>query len=173
MRSRISISEDSKIYVSGESRVYKLYNTKTDDFYIGSTLYSLAIRKACHIWEASKNENEKRKLYAKMREVGIDFWEMEELSVHNDISIQELREIERKAIEELRPNLNIRSPIVTNEERRIREEGYSRKILLCGCGTTYTYRNKTNHIRTAKHKKYLKEKELVDHKEMIDQSHFD
>lgn len=172
----------SRITITGTSRVYKLYNNQTDDFYIGSTMYSLAERLRNHVNDAHRGRQSR--LYKKMRELGTQVWAMEELSSHTDIDLIDLRTIEKKTIEELKPTLNSNSPISTREEQKAQYDHYTQKRMRCECGAEFDYRNKTNHLRTNKHKNEMMilraqqaaqqaAQELADAREMAEQSFFD
>jgi len=100
--------------------VYKLYHEDYPEFYIGSTK-DLKERKYCHKSRCN-NENSPKynyKVYQYIRDHGgYNSWNYEILEhIRNSINVYELRNVERKYIEQLKPSLNSEIPNRTNKER--------------------------------------------------------
>ena len=94
--------------------VYKLYNSDCSEFYIGSTK-DMKHRKRCHKSRCN-NPNSPGYNYPLYRYIrsngGYETWSYEILEhIRNSINVIELRNLERKYIEELQPGLNIEIPI--------------------------------------------------------------
>lgn len=86
-----------KIYI-----VYKLTNTITGDFYIGSRnniKKSLSNHKYQSVWIAIPNDQ----LYQDMQKYGIDKFEFQVLA---EVEIYKLKEVEQEFIETLKPTYN-------------------------------------------------------------------
>ena len=101
--------------------VYKLYNINYPEFYIGSTK-NIKARKACHKSNCTYVNNPcyNYPLYRYIRSNGgYETWSYEILEhIRNSINVIELRNLERKYIEELQPGLNIEIPNRTSKEWR-------------------------------------------------------
>ena len=101
--------------------VYKLFNPDYPEFYVGSTK-DMKARKRNHKTDCN-NPNGPRynfKVYEYIRSNGgYDSWNYEILEhIRNSINVVELRNVERKYIEELKPSLNIDIPNRTKKEWR-------------------------------------------------------
>ena len=84
------------------SAVYKITNTITGDFYIGSSKdikRRWAEHKRLSVWNKCKNNP----LYLDMKRYGIDKFELEILA---EIEIGKLKELEQQFIETLKPTYN-------------------------------------------------------------------
>jgi len=101
--------------------VYKLYNSDCTEFYIGSTK-NIKRRKIEHKSNCTNVKSEKYNmtLYEYIRSHGgYSSWNYEILEhIRNSINVVELRNIERKYIEQLKPGLNIEMPNRTTREYR-------------------------------------------------------
>ena len=82
--------------------VYKITNTITGDFYIGSSK-NVKRRWASHKWPSSWNKWPNNPLYLDMQKFGIDKFEFEILE---EVEIEKLKETEQKFIEKLKPVYN-------------------------------------------------------------------
>ena len=89
--------------------VYKI--TVGDDFYIGAT-NNFANRKRAH--KGNIKSGKPQLVYNTIRSHGS--WQMERLFNINVTNHREQLEEERKAVEELKPTLNMYKPIITHEE---------------------------------------------------------
>mgnify|MGYP000988004977 CR=1 FL=1 len=109
--------------------VYKLYADEVN-FYVGSTKCTARARLSEHRSSAATGRG-RSKLYKKMREIGIDEWQLEVLEEAAD---EDLRDLEQKYIEELGPSLNSRRANVLGERasRRLWKETNSHKYA-CSC----------------------------------------
>ena len=146
--------------------VYKLFNPDYPEFYIGSTK-DLKRRKAGHkhFCNTENSRYHNYKVYQYIREHGgYNSWSYEILEhIRNSINVYELRNVERKYIEELKPSLNCEIPNRTIEEylkqyRKDNKESLNQKKkekFNCVCGGKYTRTNKIQHEKSKKHKNYI------------------
>lgn len=142
--------------------VYKLYNSDCTEFYIGSTK-DMKARKVWHKY-ACNNENSNRhnlKVYQYIRSNGgYSNWAYEILEhIRNSINVYELRNVERKYIEQLKPSLNCSIPNRTikqyYEDNKQHFKQYKTQKFNCICGGKYTMNHKARHEKTRKHQNYL------------------
>jgi len=157
--------------------VYKLFNPDYPEFYIGSTK-DLKERKRCHK-KACNTENSLKynyKVYQYIRDHGgYDSWNYEILEhITTSINKYELHDLERKAIHDMKPSLNIQLPNRTKKEYRennkeyykewnkqYRENNkekikqYKNEKFNCECGGKYTTANKVRHMKSRKHKNFI------------------
>ena len=101
--------------------VYKLFNSDCTEFYIGSTK-DMKSRKRQHK-TCCNNPNSPSynlKVYEYIRSNGdYDSWNYEILEhIRNSINVIELRNLERKYIEQLKPSLNCEIPNRSKKEYR-------------------------------------------------------
>ena len=82
--------------------IYKITNTITGDFYIGSS-NDVKRRWAAHKWPSTWNKHPNNPMYIDMRKYGVDKFVFEILAV---VEAEELKEIEQKFIETLKPAYN-------------------------------------------------------------------
>ena len=148
--------------------IYKIQCITTDDFYIGSTnnftrrRYEHRTRYNCNV----KRHNDK--LYDFMRiNGGLDNFEF---SVLEEVDSDNLKMIEQKYMDELKPTLNVNKSYPTAEDIRlsfckhstnfrrnhpdkIKEEQreYSKKRYDCECGKNIQVCKKARHERTKYH----------------------
>ena len=87
------------------SAVYKITNTITGDFYIGSSK-NVKRRWAAHKWPSKWNECPNNPMYLDMRKYGIENFVFEVIEV---VEPEELKEAEQKFIETLKPTYNDRN----------------------------------------------------------------
>ena len=151
-----------------------------DDFYIGSTV-NMKERKWAHKSNCNNVNNKKYnyKVYKYIRDTGgfnnWFMWILEEVEVE---SRKELTLIEGDYIRELKPELNFQIPGRTEKEsqqeyrdthkkeikehmkeyyEKHKEEINKKKTVKyeCVCGGKYTKQNKSHHLKTKKHLKYM------------------
>ena len=84
------------------SAVYKITNTITGDFYIGSSK-NIKHRWACHKCPSTWKNYPNKQLYKDMNELGVDKFELQILAEAESCS---LRELEQQFIEALQPTYN-------------------------------------------------------------------
>ena len=93
------------------------------DVYIGSTSRTPGQRLSSHRRDATRVGNENNKFYKRMREVGVDKWEITPL-LSKICDKNTIRMAEREKCNELNADLNTRSPITTPEEKEERKRQY-------------------------------------------------
>ena len=96
------------------SAVYKITNTVTKDFYIGSSK-DVKHRWACHKCLSKWKEYPNNPLYLNMKKYGIDNFDFQILA---EVEIDRLKETEQKFIETLKPTYNSNNANGWNIERR-------------------------------------------------------
>ena len=96
------------------SAVYKITNTVTGDFYIGSSK-NVKQRWAVHKCQSKWNECPNNQMYLDMQKYGVDKFVFEVLEV---VEPEELKEAEQKFIEILKPTYNRCNAKGLNVERR-------------------------------------------------------
>ena len=84
------------------SGVYKITNTATGDFYIGSSK-NVKLRLACHKCASTWNQYPNNPLYLDMQKYGVDKFEFEILA---EVEIGQLKEAEQQFIEKMHPIYN-------------------------------------------------------------------
>ena len=87
------------------SGVYKITNTVTNDFYIGSSK-NIKSRLAVHKCQSAWNEHPNNPLYKDMRKYGVDKFEFDILC---EVEPEHLKETEQQFIETLKPAYNDRN----------------------------------------------------------------
>ena len=87
------------------SGVYKITNTMTNDFYIGSSK-NVKLRWASHKWPSIWNEQPNNPLYLDMKKYGLDKFVFEILA---EVEAEKLKEKEQEFIETLKPTYNNRN----------------------------------------------------------------
>lgn len=87
------------------SGVYKITNTVTGDFYIGSSK-DVKRRWAHHKYPSVWKNNPNNPMYLDMKRYGLDYFEFQILE---EVEIGQLKEIEQKFIEKLKPTYNDRN----------------------------------------------------------------
>ena len=98
-------------------KIYKLYNTITDDIYIGATTLTLSERMQRHISASKDIKKDKSKLYKHFKEHGKEHFFIELLDVYNCSSKNELYAKEGEYIRALTPALNTRIEGRTRRQR--------------------------------------------------------
>ena len=82
--------------------VYKITNTVTGDFYIGSSK-NVKLRLASHKWSSTWNKHPNNPMYLDMQKYGVDKFEFEILA---EVEPEQLKEKEQYFIETLKPTYN-------------------------------------------------------------------
>lgn len=95
--------------------IYKIVNTKTPDFYIGSTIQELKNRFKTHKSNAKLGKTEK--LYDFMRFHGLEFFSIELLEEFEVNSKSDLGIKEKEYYINLKPTLNMKIPTVSTDKR--------------------------------------------------------
>ena len=96
------------------SGIYKITNTITGDFYIGSSK-NVKRRWAAHKWSSTWNECPNNPMYIDMQNYGVDKFVFEILA---EVEVDKLKEAEQQFIEKLQPTYNNRRANGWNIERR-------------------------------------------------------
>ena len=105
-----------------EGKIFKIYNTITDDIYVGSTALKLCERVRDHR-HCIKNETKKtRPLYKAFIEHGVGNFFIELIVKCPCNGKYELRKKEGAYIRELKPSLNIRIPGIHGQKEYIHEQ---------------------------------------------------
>lgn len=128
------------------SGVYKITNTITNDFYIGSSKdvkQRLAVHKKPSVWKKYSNNP----LYKDMQKYGVDKFSFEILA---EVEVEKLKETEQKFIETLKPTYNNRNANGLDVERK---KEYNKEYRQSDKGKEY--RKKYN--KSEKFKEYQKE----------------
>ena len=84
------------------SAVYRIINTITGDFYVGSSK-DVKKRWANHKIPSTWNEHPNNPMYLDMKKFGVDKFELEILE---EVEIEQLKEMEQQFIEKLKPVYN-------------------------------------------------------------------
>ena len=96
------------------SGIYKITNTVTGDFYIGSSK-NVKRRWEEHKWPSSWNKQTNNPMYLDMKEYGVDKFEFQILE---EVEIEQLKKMEQQFIEILKPTYNDRNANGWDFERR-------------------------------------------------------
>ena len=105
-------------------KIYFIGNFIDDDIYIGSSCQTLQERFQQHKKGINNTYKKHRKLYTKMRELGFEYFYIEEIEKCPCNDIEELRKRERHYIKERQPVLNKQIPTRTVEEWRADNKSY-------------------------------------------------
>ena len=114
--------------------VYKITNTITGDFYIGSSK-NIKRRLASHKWPSMWNKQPNNKLYQDMQKYGLDKFSFQILE---EVEVDKLKEAEQQFIEKFKPTYNSNRANGWNIERY---KEYNREYdsqLCCYNGETLT-----------------------------------
>ena len=95
------------------SAVYKITNTATGDFYVGSSK-DVKQRWACHKCKSAWNEQPNNPMYLDMQKYGTDKFEFQIIA---EVEVDKLKEMEQQFIELLKPTYNNRRANGLNVER--------------------------------------------------------
>ena len=96
------------------SAVYKITNTITGDFYIGSSK-DVKQRLACHKCQSTWKKCPNNPMYLEMKNYGVDKFDFEILA---EVEVDKLKETEQKFIETLKPTYNNYNAKGLNIERQ-------------------------------------------------------
>ena len=96
------------------SAVYKITNTITGDFYIGSSK-NVKVRWTSHKCPSRWNKYKNNPMYLDMKKYGVDKFEFQ---VIEEVEPEQLKDAEQKFIETLKPTYNDRNANGYNIERR-------------------------------------------------------
>ena len=94
--------------------IYKITNTITGDFYIGSSK-DVKKRWASHKWPSSWNKQPNNQLYQDMQKYGVDKFDFQ---IREEVEESFLKEMEQQFIEKLKPTYNSNNAKGLNIERR-------------------------------------------------------
>ena len=94
--------------------IYKITNTATGDFYIGSSK-NVKSRWESHKWPSMWKQNPNKQLYQDMQKYGVDKFVFEILA---EVEADKLKETEQQFIEKLQPTYNSCNAKGLNVERR-------------------------------------------------------
>ena len=96
------------------SGVYRITNTITGDFYIGSSK-DVKRRWAAHKWPSTWNEHPNNPMYQDMQKYGVDKFAFE---IIEEVEVEQLKEMEQQFIEQLKPTYNSNRADGWDVERR-------------------------------------------------------
>jgi len=144
--------------------IYKIVckDKNVKDNYVGHTTNFIK-RKSNHK-DATKTPTDKHysyKLYQTIRQNGgWNNWDMIKIEDYNCKTKEEACERELYYYNILKPNLNMKKPLLTNYEKEKKQKVYNDKIkdivFHCECGVTYKGSNHIHrHERTLRHQKYF------------------
>lgn len=106
------------------SGIYKIINTITGDFYIGSSK-NVKQRWRSHKSLSKWNEYPNNKMYQDMKRYGMDYFVFEILE---EVEANKLKEIEQQFIEKLKPTYNNYNANGFNVERRKKSQNEYQKL---------------------------------------------
>ena len=130
--------------------IYKITNTITGDFYIGSSK-NIKERWASHKWQSTWKQHPNNPLYQDMQKYGLEKFAFEILE---EVEAASLKEVEQKFIETLKPSYN---NYYANGWDIERHKETSRKASRKYEKTEKRKKNKKEYEKTEKRKKYKKE----------------
>ena len=96
------------------SGIYKITNTITNDFYIGSSK-DVKRRWAVHKCQSTWNDNPNKQLYQDMKKYGLNNFEFQVIA---EVEVESLKEMEQRFIETLMPTYNSNRAKGLDVERR-------------------------------------------------------
>ena len=140
------------------SAVYKITNTVTGDFYIGSSK-NVKRRWESHKWQSTWNNNPNKQLYQDMQKFGVDKFVFEILA---EVEAEKLKETEQQFIEALKPNYNDRNANGIDIERckeyqKEYNKEYNKEYQKTDEYKKYQKEYQKEYEKTNKRKKYKKE----------------
>ena len=90
-----------------KAKIYKIFNTVDDTFYIGATCQPLSKRMVEHRCNATRPKKQHYKIYQKMNVLGIENFYIELVREYPECeNIEQLRKREGEYIREMKPELN-------------------------------------------------------------------
>lgn len=105
------------------SAVYKIVNTVTGDFYVGSSK-DVNKRWASHTSPSHWNQQPNKLLYQDMQKYGVDKFRFQILA---PVMPEYLKQVEQEFIEMLHPTYNINSAKVDVERKKEYQKGYMKR----------------------------------------------
>ena len=144
------------------SKVYKIWSTKGDKIYIGSTTKDLLCqrmsshRKEYRKWK--KTQTQFTASFLLFEEYGVENCLIELLEAKECISKDELRQLEGKYIRELtcvNKRIEGRTRKEYREDHKERIKNIKGTICSCICGSNYTHCHKARHEQTIKHQAFI------------------
>ena len=151
-----------------EGKIYKIYNTINDNFYVGSTTQKLCFRMKDHRGRCKQQPH--LPLYKEMLEYGKEHFYIELLEKHPCSDKEELVKKENEYIRNLKPSMNQRGYVTCRNtyakeyyhKTKSYHNNYSREyyqatkeMVTCECGCEITKRGLKQHIATKKHNQLL------------------
>lgn len=97
-------------------KIYKIVNNVNDDFYVGSTVTTLALRMSRH--RASAKTQTHLKMFKAFGEIGVNNFSIELIEDFSCDTKQELRAREDHFIRLLKPNYNSVNAVFNKEKRK-------------------------------------------------------
>jgi len=163
-----------------KGKIYKIYSYETDDVYYGSTVEPLSHRIASHRYKYKKHKEGKIDYYSSYEILKYESAKIELVENYPCNSKEELLQREgyyirnNKCVNKYIPDRTQKEYCETNKDKRraycqnwytenidkvkkYREENKDKinEKFDCECGSRYTYRHKTEHLKTQKHINYI------------------
>ena len=135
--------------------VYKITNTITGDFYIGSSK-DVKRRWAAHKWTSTWKRCPNNPMYIDMKKYGVDKFEFQILA---EVEIEQLKETEQKFIEMLNPIYNDRNANGWDIERHKKSKKKANKEYE---KTDKRKKYKKEYNKSNEHKEYMKQYQKTD-----------
>ena len=141
------------------SGIYKITNTITNDFYIGSS-NNVKRRWAEHKFPSTWKNNPNKQLYQDMQKYGLDKFEFQILA---EVEIDKLKETEQQFIETLKPTYNNRKENgIDTEKRKEYCKEYEKSEKRKKAKKEYQKEYQKEYHKTDKYKNYQKEYQQSD-----------
>ncbi len=171
----IANNRKPKDYQNG--KIYSIRSYQTDLIYIGSTTQPLSKRLSKHRQDFNSWENNKFNYITSFEIIKFNDHYIELIENYSCNSKNELERREGQLIRETANAVNKRIAGLTRVETcklyydtnkehisEYKKQWYekNKEKCDCECGGKYTYCNKSTHIKTNKHQKYINEKQLKD-----------
>ena len=137
------------------SAVYKITNTVTNDFYIGSSK-DVKLRWANHKCQSTWKNCPNNPMYLDMRKYGLDKFVFEVLA---EVEVEQLKEMEQKFIEMLKPTYNDRNANALDTERK---KEYNKEYQKSEKYKEYQKSDKYKEYQKEYQKEYMKEYQKTD-----------
>lgn len=134
--------------------IYELYNSKNNFIYRGSTTDTLNNRLHKHKWDAGNRDS---KLYTKMREIGIEHFNIKLIAHCFYIDENELLKLEDYYIALIPEDrkLNSYRAILSKEEKKEKKKKdnieYNKKRVICECGIESLKKHLSRHKKSQIH----------------------
>ena len=141
------------------SAVYKITNTITGDFYIGSSK-DVKRRWTAHKCKSVWNGYPNNPMYQDMQKYGLDKFELQILA---EVEVEQLKEMEQQFIETLKPTYNSnRAKGLDIERQKKYQKEYQKEYEKTDKRKKYQKEYQKEYEKTDKRKKYKKEYEKTD-----------